>query len=220
MIFKKIIAKIKDVQARLRLLKSWELKNKENYTFPRNIPIEYLNFVEIGKKTYGPIDFFAEHSSSAMLKIGSYCSIAPGVFFLLGGEHDISVISSYPFKVMLYGEKKESLSKGDIVVGDDVWIGRDSKILSGVRIGQGAVIAAGSVVTKDVKPYSIVGGNPAKHIRYRFSENLIEKLLKIDIVKLFDSFTKDNLDLIYAPLTEEVLEKILGIGKIYTEATK
>jgi len=213
MIFKKIIAKIKNARARQRLLKSWKIKNKENYTIPGNIPIKYLNFVEIGKKTYGTIDFMAAHSSSAMLKIGSYCSIASGVFFMLGAEHGISSISSYPFKVMLYGAEKEGLSKGDIVVGDDVWIGMDSKILSGVYIGQGAVIAAGSVVTKDVEPYSIVGGNPAKYIRYRFSENLIEKLLKIDIVKLFDSFTKDNLDLIYAPLTEEILEKILCVGK-------
>jgi len=217
MIFKSILNKIKNRLKNKKFLKMWKWKNKNNFAVPGIISsvdkIESLKRLEIGYNSYGVINFMDFHTSGDILKIGSYCSIASRVFFMLGAEHDISAISSYPFKVMLFGVEKEGLSKGDIVVEDDVWIGMDSKILSGVRIGQGAVIATGSVVTKDVKPYSIVGGNPAKHIRYRFSENLIEKLLKIDIVKLFDSFTRDNLDLIYAPLTEEVLEKILGISK-------
>jgi len=189
-----------------KFLKAWAKKNNDNYTTPGNIfSIKSLEHLEIGKKSYGVINFINEHTSDCMLKIGSYCSIASGVMFLLGAEHNTSLISTYPFKVMQYGAKKEGLSKGDIVVGDDVWIGFNAIICSGVEIGQGAVIATGSVVTKNVEPYSIVGGNPAKHIKYRFSENLREKLLKIDIVKLFDSFTEKDMDLIYTPLTEEIL---------------
>jgi len=217
MIFRNILNKIKNRLYNRKFFKAWKMKNKNNFAFPGIISsvdkIESLNRLEIGEKSYGEINFWDLHTSSNMLRIGSYCSIGPGVIFMLGAEHNTSTISSYPFRVKLYGTEKEAMSKGDIVVGDDVWIGMDSKILSGVRIGQGAIVAAGSVVTKDVEPYSIVGGNPAKHIRYRFSENLREKLLKTDIVKLFNSFTKDNIDLIYTPLTEEILGKILDIGK-------
>jgi acetyltransferase-like isoleucine patch superfamily enzyme len=218
MIFKNILNKIKNRLDNKIFSKAWKMKNRNNFAVPGTISsvdkIESLNRLEIGEKTYGTINFFNAHTSGDVLKIGSYCSIASGVFFLLGAEHNISAISTYPFKVMLYGARKEGISKGDIIVEDDVWIGMDSKILSGVHIGKGAIIGANSVVTKDIEPYSIVGGNPAKHIRYRFSENLREILLKTDIVKLFNSFTENNLDLIYAPLTEEILEKILDIGKI------
>ena len=75
------------------------------------------------------------------------------------------------------------LTNGDIVVGDDVWVGQRAIIMSGVNIGQGAVIGAGAIVTKNVPPYAIVGGIPAKVIRYRFSEELIQELLKIDYSK-------------------------------------
>ena len=220
MILKNILNKIKNRLYNRKFFKEWSMKNKNNFAVPGIISsvdkIESLNRLEIGEKSYGTINFSDLHISGNMLKIGSYCSIAFGVYFLLGAGHNTSTISTYPFKVMLYGARKESTSKGDIVVGDDVWIGMDSKILSGVHIGHGSIVAAGSVVTKNVEPYSIVGGNPAKHIRYRFSENLRERLLKIDIVKLFNSFTKDNLDLIYAPLTEEILERLL-ISKIINE---
>ena len=217
MILKNILNKIKSRLYNRKLLKAWKMKNKNNFVVPGTIfsvdKIESLDRLEVGEKSYGSINLLDYHISGYMLKIGSYCSIAPGVFFMLGAEHNTSTISTYPFKVMLYGARKEGISKGDIIIGDDVWIRMDSKILSGVRIGQGAIVAAGSVVTKDVEPYSIVGGNPAKHIRYRFSENLRDKLLKIDIVELFNSFTKDNLDLIHVPLREELLEKIINISK-------
>lgn len=82
-------------------------------------------------------------------------------------------------------------------------------VCSGVTIGQGAVIAAGAVVTKNVEPYAIVGGNPAKLIRYRFNENLRNKLLQIDVAELFDKFKKNDMPLVYSKLDNEVLEKIL-----------
>jgi acetyltransferase-like isoleucine patch superfamily enzyme len=207
MIFKKIMNKAKYFYGRQKFLKSCREKNKHNYTMPG--AVASLGDIEIGKKNYGDINFLSAHATGEILKIGSYCSIAPNVLFLLGAEHNTSSISTYPFKAILYSGPKEGLSKGDIVIGDDVWIGMNAIICGGVKIGQGAVVAAGSVVTKNVEPYSIVGGNPSKHIKYRFSENLREKLLKIDIVKLFESFTENDLDLIYAPLTEEILDKIL-----------
>ena len=73
------------------------------------------------------------------------------------------------------------MAKGDIVVGDDVWIGENAIVCSGVTIGQGAIVAAGAIVTKDIEPYAIVGGNPAKVIKYRFNENIRKKLIQINI---------------------------------------
>ena len=99
--------------------------------------------------------------------------------------------------------------KGDIIIGDDVWIGAESIIGAGVKIGQGAVIGAGSVVTKDVPPYAVACGIPAKVIKYRFSEELINKLLNIDIKKLFDSFSYDDIEKIYSPLTESLLKSLV-----------
>ena len=163
----------------------------------------------VGEKSYGLLDVLDWSPAKNKLIIGNYCSIADDVKFLLGGEHQIRSISTFPFKVWSFGEKMEAGSKGNIVIKDDVWIGTNVIICSGVTVGQGAIIAAGAVVTKDVEPYSIVGGNPAKFIKYRFSEELRKKLLGIDIVKLFDSFKREDISLIYEDLSEDVLKKIL-----------
>lgn len=165
--------------------------------------------IEVGKKTYGIINLIDSSYDETKLIIGSYCSIGPDVRFLLGGEHNLDTISTYPFKVNVLGEAKESKSKGNIVLHDDVWIGTNAIICSGVEIGQGAVVAAGSVVTKNVPPYSVVGGNPAKVIKYRFSDDLIKKLLTVDVVELFDKFSKDNCELFYAKLDDDNLNKII-----------
>lgn len=119
------------------------------------------------------------------LTIGSYCSIAGQVKIFLSGNHRTDWVTTFPlnrrFPHWLDASliKHETTSKGDVVIGSDVWIGYDSLILSGVTIGDGAVIAARSVVTKDVPPYAIVGGNPAKVIKYRFDESTIKSLLHI-----------------------------------------
>lgn len=136
---------------------------------------------EIGEGTYGRpnITFY---DAGATLKIGSYSSIGPGVTILLGGEHHLDWVTTYPFSLLL--DDARSLpgyphTKGDVVIGSDVWIGHEALVLSGVTIGDGAVIAARSVVTKDVEPYSIVAGNPSRHVRFRFPESTIQSLLKI-----------------------------------------
>lgn len=110
---------------------------------------------------------------STALRIGSFCSIADGVQFFLGSGHRTDWASSYPFPAF-FEEASHIVnfvvSRGDVSVGSDVWLCANSMILSGVTIGHGAVIAAGAVVTRDVAPYSVVAGNPAKHVRWRFEE--------------------------------------------------
>lgn len=195
------VIKLKLFQRKYRKL------NFNNFTQIMNVCD--LSKVVVGKKTYGCISVSDFSPSNTRLIIGSYCSIAPGVQFLLGGEHQINSISTYPFKVKRFSDEREAGSKGDIIVKDDVWIGTNAIICSGVTIGQGAIIAAGAVVTKDVEPYAIVGGNPAKLIRYRFSENLKTKLCATDIVRLFDSFEKKDVNLIYSVLTETIFKEML-----------
>lgn len=121
------------------------------------------------------------------LIIGKFCSIACGAKFIFtSANHTLSSLSTYPFPIFFeeWGLDKKNITnawdnKGDIVIGNDVWIGYEAVILSGVTIGDGAIIGARAVVTKDVPPYTIVGGVPAKPIRKRFSEEMIASLLEI-----------------------------------------
>ena len=120
------------------------------------------------------------------LIIGKFCMIASDVTFIMNGaNHLTEAISTYPFAIFGKSwanamEGKSYPSKGDTIVGNDVWIGYRATIMPGVKIGDGAIIASNSTVTKDVAPYAIVGGNPAKEIRKRFSEQEIERLLKLE----------------------------------------
>lgn len=119
------------------------------------------------------------------LVIGKFCMIASDVTFIMnGGNHLTEAVSTYPFAI--FGESwanamqwKSYPSKGDTIVGNDVWIGHRATIMPGVTIGDGAIIGTGATVVKDVPPYTIVGGNPAREIRKRFSETEIEQLLEI-----------------------------------------
>lgn len=120
------------------------------------------------------------------LIIGKFCAIAKGIEFVMNGaNHRMSSVTTYPFNIMGGGWEKTTPTleelpfKGDTIVGNDVWIGQNVTVMPGVHIGDGAIIAANSVVTKDVPPYHIAGGNPCKILRKRFEDELIEYLLRL-----------------------------------------
>jgi len=142
------------------------------------------------------------------LIIGKFCMIASDVIFIMNGaNHLTSALTTYPFAIFGNGWEiamynKSYPQKGDINIDNDVWIGYNATIMAGVTIGDGAIIATNSTVIKDVEPYSIVGGNPAKEIKKRFSEETISKLLKLKwwnwdieiITKNIQNLTDDKID--------------------------
>lgn len=177
----------------------WRKLNSHNDT--RLDSIFKFDNVSVGIGTYGVLK--VRNDTDYKLKIGNWCSIAENVIFMVGYDHYINHISTFPYKVKGLGcARYEATSKGDIVVDDDVWIGYGATILSGVHIGQGAVIAAGAVVSKDVPPYAIVGGVPAKVIKYRFNDELIKELLKVDYSKLAKEMISEHIDDLYTDLTD------------------
>ena len=140
--------------------------------------------MSVGKYTYGTPRKHWENDNAKLI-IGSFCSIASNVNIYLGGNHRTDWVTTYPFGHIYHnvfnnfsGEGHPS-TKGDVIIGNDVWIGSNVTIMSGVNIGDGAIIANNSHVVRNVEPYSMVGGNPATIIRYRFSEEQIKKLLEI-----------------------------------------
>ena len=159
------------------------------------------------------------------LVIGKFCMIASDVKFIMNGANHLSdSISSYPFAIFGNGwenamEGKSYPNKGDLIVGNDVWIGYNATIMSGIVIGDGAIIATNATVTKDVAPYTIVGGNPAKEIRKRFDEDTIKKLLAIQrwnwdiatISKNVQALTGGNLSELDFPARRD---KILGLSHL------
>lgn len=193
---------LKDVAKIIRLnrfKRSWRKANAENDTVPMNhFPAE---LVSVGKCSYGELNVITFNHISK-LRIGSYCSIAQHVYFMLDVEHRVNTVSAYPYKAKCLRLGDEAFSKGDIVVDDDVWIGYGATIMSGTHIGQGAIVAADAVVTKDVPPYAIVGGVPAKVIKYRFTPDIINELLKIDYSKLTEEMIESHVDKFYAELND------------------
>ena len=178
--------------------------------------------ISVGKYTYGVTENKVVWKTPAWTRenkkiqpkliVGNYCSIGHGCVFYLGGNHRYDWVTTYPFHVNFLHDgicnKLNSeiegypSTNGDIVIGSDVWLGENVTVMSGVKIHHGSVIGTNSVVTKDVAPYSIVGGNPAKHIKYRFDEQTILKLLEISwwdldeikINELLPFMVSDNLD--------------------------
>lgn len=183
----------------------WKKQNKHN-----NTTVDgkcNIDKIKVGNDTYGKINAISFGGEQEELTIGNFCSIAMNVVFLLGGEHNYKNLTTYPFKVMCLGEKCEAITKGKITVEDDVWIGYGSIILSGVKIGQGAVIGAGSIVTKDIPPYAIYAGN--KIIKYRFSEQIINELEKLDLLSLKRETIKTDIHTLYTKLNEENYKTII-----------
>lgn len=186
---------------RKRCKRRWRKLNPENYTIMgKNLFNPSKVFVGYG--TYGELNVYQFENTCSDLKIGRYCSIAPEVSFLVDGEHRYDSLSTYPFKARILGVLGDTKSKGDIVIEDDVWIGFRATILSGVHIGQGAIIAAGAVVVADVPPYAIVGGTPAKVIRFRFEAEYIKELIKTDYSKIDEEFVKKHMTQLCNKITE------------------
>ena len=158
-----------------------------------------------GDFTYFSDVFFERHVTHRYeyypdkLIIGKFCQIAAGVNFVMSGaNHQMNAVTTYPFYIMEGWDQPvppltEMPIKGDTIVGNDVWIGENATILPGVNIGDGAIIGMNSVVTKDVEPYTIVGGNPARVIRKRFDNELIALLLQL---KWWDKSIEEINDLI------------------------
>jgi acetyltransferase-like isoleucine patch superfamily enzyme len=129
--------------------------------------------------TYAPMRVYFQDGDPTV-RIGRYCSINETVTLMPGSEHALDSVTTFHFYWgMGEGEPEYGLSRGPITIREDVWIGRDALVLSGVTINHGAVVAARAVVTEDVAPYEIVGGLPARHIGWRFDERTREQLLKI-----------------------------------------
>jgi acetyltransferase-like isoleucine patch superfamily enzyme len=141
----------------------------------------------IGPYTYGQenIKLIKPEENPYSLIIKNFCSIGENLTIYMGGQHRKEWITAYPFGhkykniFQQFDGENHCIFKGNVIIGNDVWIGMNSFIMDGVEIGDGAIIAANSHVISNIEPYSIYGGNPAKLIKYRFSKKLISHLLKI-----------------------------------------
>lgn len=187
-IFKSIINHLNNYFAQIRRI--------FGFFYTRDLLPQYKE--NIGKYTYGLPKIF-KLGKENNIRIGKFCSLAGNISIFLDGEHQTKNISTYPFgyfKDFKIKEKCTFDTKGDVNIGNDVWIGYGVTILSGVNIGDGAVIGACSLVTKDIPPYTIVGGVPAKLIRKRFDDETIEKLLEIKWWNWSDEKIQKNIDIL------------------------
>lgn len=143
---------------------------------------------QIGKHSYGIENIQVLRWDSAFnphcqVTIGNFCSIANNLKIITNGNHKYLRPTTYPFAELGWTpitiSNSSAYGNGNIIIGNDIWIGANCTIISNVKIGDGAIIAANSIVVKDVEPYSIVGGNPAKLIKFRFNKDTIDKMLQI-----------------------------------------
>ena len=191
------------------LRKKWRKCNSHNLTTIDNL--FDISRVVIGRNTYGKIHVsMFDEDKDVLLQIGNFCSIANNVHFICGGNHYLNKALTYPINKRFFNID-EATSKGKIEISDDVWIGTNALILSGVHIGKGAVVAAGSVVTKDVPPFAIVGGVPAKVIKYRFPDDIIACLMKCDYSNISDDMIKEHFELFYSEMDIVIAKKIQAL---------
>jgi acetyltransferase-like isoleucine patch superfamily enzyme len=156
----------------------------------------------------------------AILTIGGFCSIGPSCQIYIGtaSRHFVDFITTFPLTIV-FGPtpsfEPSRVTQGDLSVriGSDVWIGVESIIMAGVHVGHGAVIAARSVVTNDVPPYAVVGGAPAKVLKYRFGERLIKRLLEVSWWDWPDRLIKDNLPCFYTQDIDVALKRLEKVAE-------
>lgn len=173
--------------------------------------------VSIGRFTYGYGKLkIKEWGEGSALRIGSFCSLAEDITVILGGNHRTDWITTFPFGHIWVEELGGSgivghpVSRGDVVVGNDVWIAHGATLMSGVTIGDGAVIGGNATVTRDVAPYEIVGGNPIAHIRFRFPPEIVEKLLELKWWELPIESIREIVIALSAPPTLERVNELIA----------
>lgn len=198
--------RLRDAARRIWIVFAWRRRNRHNLTEPAGV--FDVRRVTVGSHSYGRLHVVADGGNS-VLKVGSFCSIADSVTFLLQADHATDALLTYPTDVhLLRSRPSQARSRGDIVVGDDCWIGYGATVLSGVTIGPGAVVGARAVVTRDIPPYAIAVGTPARIIGYRFEESVRSRLTKCDLGRLAASFFSENDDLLRLPLGESLLSRV------------
>lgn len=189
-------------------------KNKHNFT-SLSTKVNNPSVIKVGKYSYGEIITESFGNPKESLQIGNFVSIASNVTFILGGNHQQNTFTTYPLKsqFIVNDPKLDAQTNGTIIVDDEVWIGSNVVILSGVKIGKGAIIAAGSVVTKDVAPFAIVGGAPAKFIKYRLSEDLKILRERVDLENVSKDKFIENINAFYEIFSEENFKEIQSLMK-------
>lgn len=192
------------------------VKRLLNWRNPHNLTSLHLSrLVRQGKVRVGPYSYGApkvRFADAHTLSIGSFCSFADNIQIFLGGNHDPHHVSTYPFHAFadLWPHSpplpSNVRSKGDVVIGSDVWIGSHACLLSGITVGHGAIIGAYSVVSKDVPPYAVVAGNPARVVGMRFDVQTIEALLACAWWNLSPSRLQELLPLLASDNVQALIE--------------
>lgn len=208
-----ILEKLQKKKKHRDFIKKWTLQNTHNNVTPKNS--FDMKRVKIGSYSYGALELFTYNSNNTndILEIGNFVSISSNVKFFLDEHHQSKTFTTFPLKSIFFGMQNfdDAISKGSIIIDDEVWIGANSTILSGVHIGKGAIVATGSVVVSNIPPYSVVGGVPAKIIKFRFDQELIDKLTIIKLINIPKTIIESNIEIFYKEINLEVIQTIEGL---------
>ncbi len=189
----------------------------QNSIIDDKVEIGRRSFVRYSSLGYG--SYIGHDTVATFCNIGKFCSISWGVSIVGGGGHNSNNLSTYTnyWWKRTFGVNidLETDAYQKTIIGNDVWIGCNSVILEGLTIGDGAIIGAGSVVTKSVEPYSIVAGNPAKLIRMRFSSDIITRLLDLKWWDINPTIISNNIELFIGEISKDVIDKINHIKNGY-----
>lgn len=194
---------------------------KNRFLWPQTKHQNHAMIEAVGRYSYGIENInLVVFSKDSRLKIGLFCSIAGDVTVLLGGDHRTDWITTYPFGHIhqdkfpsgnVHGLRGHPLNKGDVIIEHDTWVGFGATVLSGVTLGTGCCIGARSVVTKSVPPYAIAAGNPAKVIRYRFDQEVIEVLQRIAWWNFPDHLINKIIPILQQPCSLSIVRNLESI---------
>ena len=201
-----IASKIKSDIRLLLFRRVWKRRFPGSHIVPRNV--FGVDNVGVGRGSYGAVRIVTS-SRNPKVRIGAWCSFAD-ITIVCGNEHPMDRISTYPFKAKLLREcRGEGVPKGDrgVTICDDVWVGYNAVILDGVTLGRGCVVGAGAVVARDVPPYAVAVGNPARVVKFRFPEEMAARLMSLDFDRLDEGYARSHVELLYEPLTPDLLDR-------------